>query len=182
MVTPLPAVGSHSHAATGGRPLALTAMTTSDVVEYVSDKDPAKTQKPQLIDPKDPSKGEIMSEAVGEGATIFRLKPLDVFLMGYIYDNASTLSGRQGDDMVGIHTRVNQTNIEAVRHGLVGFSNFVDAKGGHVRLSQTKAVVNGREYTTVDDASMQLLGLHLIQELANKIKAISEVSGAAEKN
>lgn len=160
--------------------MALIAMTTSDVVEYVSEKDPAKTKQPTLVDPNDPSKGEIMSTVIGDGATVFKLKPLDVFLMGYIYDNASTLSGRQGDDTVGIHTKVNQTNIEAVRHGLVGFSNFLDSKGDHLRFKEGKTVVNGREYQTASDETIKLLGLHLIQELAGKIKEISEVSQADE--
>lgn len=160
--------------------MALIAMTTSDVVEYVSDKDPAKTKQPVLVDPNDPSKGEIMSDVIGDGATVFKLKPLDVFLMGYIYDNASTLSGRQGDDTVGIHTKVNQTNIEAVRHGLVGFTNFPDERGNPLRFESGKAVVNGREYDVASDATLKLLGLRLIQELAGQIKEISEVSKGDE--
>ena len=81
---------------------------------------------------------------IDEGATKFKLKSLDVFLMGYIYDNASTLSGKQGTDEVGIHTRMNQTNIECVRHGLAGFMNFADAKGNQIAFKTQKAVVNGR--------------------------------------
>lgn len=162
--------------------MALIAMTVADTISYVSDKDPAKHKKPVLIDPSDPSKGEILSEEVGKGATKFFLKPLDVFLMAHIYDNASTLSGRQGDDMVGIHTRVNQTNIDAVRHSLTGFENFPDKKGNQVRFSTQKAVVNGREYDVASDETMRHLGLQLIQELGDKVKEISEVTAEEEKN
>jgi len=70
--------------------MALIAMT----ITYVSDKDPAKKKTTVFLDPTDPSKGEITSSEIGSDATVFRLRPLDVFLMGYIYDNASELSGR----------------------------------------------------------------------------------------
>ncbi|MCL4743837.1 MAG: hypothetical protein KJZ83_00330 [Burkholderiaceae bacterium] len=154
----------------------------SDTVEYVSDLDPAKGQKSVPLDSNDPSKGEIITDDIGEGATVFLLRPLDVFLMGYIYDNASVLSGRQGDDMVGIQTRVNQTNIDAVRHGLAGFRNFCDKHGNQIRHRTQKAVVNGREYQVVSDEIMNMFGVRLIAELAQKIKDVSEVSKDEEKN
>jgi hypothetical protein len=162
--------------------MALIAMSSSDVLDFVSDLDPAKSQKSTLIDPNDPSKGEIMDEVIGSGATVFELKSLDVFLMGYIYDNASTLSGEQGSNAIGIHTRMNQTNIEAVRHGLVGFRNFADAKGKHIQFSTQSIVVNGRKYEVASDDTVTRLGIRLIQELASKIKEISEVTADEEKN
>ena len=162
--------------------MALIALTVSDTVEYVSDLDPAKSKQPVPIDPADPSKGTTMKEVVGDGATVFLLKPLDVFLMGYIYDNASTLSGKQGDDTVGIHTRVNQTNIDAVRHGLAGFRNYADRNGNAIPFKTQKAVVNGREYDVAHDDILKTLGIRLIQELADKVKEISEVSPDEEKN
>jgi hypothetical protein len=161
--------------------MALIALTVSDTVEFISDRDPAKQKQPKLIDPSDPPKGQIIQDVVGEDATRFYLSPLDVFLMGHIYDSASILSGKSGSDEVGIHTRVNHTNIEAVRHGLKGFKNF-DGKDGPVRFRTQKAIVNGREYEVVADAVMNRLGIQLIQELATKIKAISEVTADEEKN
>ena len=162
--------------------MALIAMSSSDVIDFVSDLDPAKSKQATLIDPNDPSKGEIMSDTVGPGATVFQLKSLDVFLMGYIYDNASTLSGEQGSSAIGIHTRVNQTNIEAVRHGLVGFRNFADANGKHILFNTQTVVVNGRKYEVASDETVTRLGIRLIQELATKIKEISEVTAEEEKN
>jgi len=160
--------------------MALIAMTTADTVEYVSDYDPAKKYaEPPLAGGIVPI---VRPFTVGSGATTFKLRGLDVFLNGYIYDNASQLSRREGDESVGIHTRVNQTNIEAVRHGLVGLDNFNDAKGAAVKFETQKAVVNGRVYDVVADTVMNKLGLRLIQELAAEIKRISEVSKAEEKN
>jgi len=162
--------------------MALVAMTTSDTVEYVSGRNPAKTRQTVFADPSDPSKGTVVKTVIGEGATVFVLKPLDVFLMSWIYDNASALSGKQGSDEVGIQTRVNQTNLDAVRFSLTGFRNFMDAKGNHVLFKTKKAVVAGREYTVADDDTLSSLGLKLISELADHVKLISDVSTAEEKN
>lgn len=157
-------------------------MTTSDVVRYVSDKDPCKVKTQVPVDPNDPTKGTKEHVTISEGATVFFLKPLDVFLTGYIYDNASTLSGKQGDDTVGIHTRINQTNIDAVQHGLAGFENFSDNKGNSNPFTTVKKVVAGREYEVAADDVLKRLGIRLVQELAEEIKRISEVAPAEEKH
>jgi hypothetical protein len=162
--------------------MALTAMTTADLVEYVSDLDPAKQKKFVPIDPTDPKKGEVETEVIGEDATVFKLRPLDIFLMGHIYDNASILRGESGSNEIGIHTRVNQTNIDAVRFGLAGIQNFKDNRGNTVHFKTQKAVVNSREYDVAHDDVMNRFGVRLVADLAQKIKTISEVTGIEEKN
>lgn len=162
--------------------MAIKALSLSDTFEYVSDSDPSKVVKTVPVDPDDPKKGTKAEIVIDDGATVFGLKPLDVFLMGYIYDNASTLSGRQGSEEVGIHTRVNQTNIEAVKFGLAYFKNFKDESGNDVSVKTVKASVNGREYDAASDETLRLLGNRLIAELASEIKTKSEVSSEATKN
>lgn len=162
--------------------MALIALTVNDAVTHVSDRDPCKVTRTVPVDPLDPSKGTKIETEIKEGATKFFLKPLDVFLMGHIYDNASVLSGKSGSDEVGIHTRMNKTNIDAVQHGLTGFENFADKKGNAVVFRTVKDTVNGREYDVADDAVLKALGIQLIQELASEIKRISEVSADEEKN
>lgn len=157
-------------------------MTPADVIDYVSDADPSKKKVKKEIKGA-AGDAPVMKDVteIGPGATVFKLKGLDVFLMGWIYDNASTLSQSNASE-VGIHTRINQTNIEAVRHGLAGFTNLTDAKGGQVSFKTQKAVVNGREYEVVADETLNVLGIRVIGELAREIKKISEVSGQEAKN
>ena len=162
--------------------MALIAMTTSDTEEYVSDRDPCKVKTKVFNDPEAPAKGFEMQTTILPGATKFLLRSLDVFLMGYIYDNASQLTGREGSAEIGINTRVNQTNIDAVRHGLCDVINFADKTGNQVKFKGQKAVVNGRQYEVVHDDIMNMLGITLIAELADKIKSISEVTAAEAKN
>lgn len=163
--------------------MALIALTTADTVDFVSKQDSDYKVENVPVDPNDPSKGTKEKVTIGEGACVFKVRPLDVFLMGHIYDNASHLQGRQGSDEVGIRTRVNQTNIDAVRFGLAMIpSNFRDKQGNAIRFKTQKAVVNSREYDVVADDVMSTLGLRLIAEMAERIKEISEVSAAEEKN
>lgn len=161
--------------------MALIAMTTADTVDYVSDLDPSKKKVKVPIDPADESKGFVDKYEIGPGATVFKLRGLDVFLNSMIYDNASMLQGLENSEKFGIQTKVNQTNLDAVRHGLIGLKNFSDAKGNAVGFETQKAVVNGRPYDVVSDKVMNTLGIRLIQELASKIKEISEVTAAEEK-
>lgn len=161
--------------------MAIKALTKSDSFKYVSDKDPAKSKVKVLVDESDPSKGEIEQEKIDwSTATVFHLRSLDVFLMGHIYDNASLLTGSGGDSF-DIKTRINQTNIDAVRFGLVGFDNFADDRGVGIKFKTVKKVVNGREYDALDDDILNSMGLNLIGELAGKIKEASEVSAEDEK-
>lgn len=162
--------------------MALIALTTAHTVQYVSNMDPSKVRTFVPVDPEDPEKGVKEHIEVKEDASYFTLRPLDVFLMGYIYDNASHIRGKQGDSEIGVHTRVNQTNIDAVRFGLAALpDNFKDAKGNPIRYRTVKEVVNGRSYDAVDRAVLDTLGLYLIGELAGEIKRISEVSGDQAK-
>jgi hypothetical protein len=163
--------------------MALIALTTGDLVKFVSDQDPAKTKTKVPNDPTDATKGEKEVESIDyQTATVFYVRPLDVFLMGAIYDGASELTGRQGQEEIGIHTKVNKTNIEAVKFGLSKWENFADANGKSVNVKTEKMTRNRREYEVVDDATINMLGIQLVQELANKIKSISEVSKVALKN
>lgn len=162
--------------------MALVALTIASTITYVSDRDPSKQVVDVPIDPEDLSKGAKKETRIGDGATKFFLKPLDVFLKGYIYDNATHLVGKSGTDDVGIHTRINQTNIDAVRFGLAGFENFSDASGNPVKFKTVKDNVNGREYDAVATDVLNTLGLELIGELASQIKSASEVSAEEAKN
>lgn len=162
--------------------MAIAAMTVHSTVTYVSDKDPSKVVTQVPLDPADPTKGTVTHTEIREDATTFLIRPLDVFLLGHIYDNASLLTGKSGSEEVGIHTRVNKTNIEAVRHGLIGFENFARKDGTPIRFTTTEVHVNGRDYTVASDDVMSALGIQLVQELAGKIKEISEVSAVEEKN
>jgi hypothetical protein len=156
-------------------------MTSADAVDYVSDLDPCKRKTKTARDPDDPSKGFDESWDVQPGATSFKLRSLDVFLMSVIYDNAQQLRGREGSNEFGIQANINQTNVQAVRHGLIGFTNFCDAKGNAIAYETQKENVNGRPYDVVSDTVMNRMGVRLIQELAAKIKEISEVTPKDEK-
>lgn len=163
--------------------MALRALTTADVFIFASKRDPSVTVTKVLNDATDASKGFKEEVVIGEGASKFGLRPLDVFLMGHIYDNATELrtARAEGSD-VGIHTRINQTNIDAVRFSLCTIENFPDKSGMPVRMQTQPAQVNGRDYEVAHEDVLNSLGLKLIEEMAVKVKEISEVSAVDAKN
>jgi hypothetical protein len=157
--------------------MALVARAVSETVKYVSDQDPAKTTNMIPLDPNDPSKGLKPDVIIDwEKATIFHVHPLDIFLMADIYDNAQSLSGTGGSSEVAIHTKVNKTNVDAVRFGLSKLENFYDKDGKAVLLQFEEDTRNGRKYQVLTDATMDRLGLMVITDVANEIKRISEVT------
>ena len=62
--------------------MALIAMTTADAVDYVSDLDPAKTQEGSSCRRQPTRRRGSRTSSLAEGATTFKLRSLDVFLMG----------------------------------------------------------------------------------------------------
>jgi len=163
--------------------MALFARTTVETVDFYSEMDPDVTVREVPVDKNDPKKGTKKLRDIADGASRFKIGPLDVFLMAHIYDNASKLSGKQGSEEVGIETRMNATNIDAVRFGLRGLPDgFRNRQGQEIKYEVEKRSVNGREYTAVKDSVIDTLGLHLIAEMAEAIKELSEVSVDEEKN
>ena len=159
--------------------MALTGISIADAFDYVSDSDPCKRKVATSVD------GTLKTETViDDGATTFRLGVLDVFLMGMIYDSSSVI-GRGVDTDVGqidVKTRLNATNIDAVRYGLRGWTHFSDSAGNDIPFETVERIVQSRTYRAVTDECLARLGIRLISELGQQIKAASEVGKAETKN
>lgn len=161
--------------------MALMGMTLADTVDYVSNKDPAKIIKLVPVDDTKPDGEKRVETIIAANASIFKLRPLSVFMKGWVYDNASQVVHRNGDARV--EARYNETNIQAVRFGLVSVENFhTDKAGNNLTWKPIKVTFNGREYEAVPDNVLSMFGLELVAELAAEIKRISEVSVVEEKN
>ena len=167
--------------------MALVGISRTDTFPYVSNDDPCKRKVQKALPAPDGGtpilKPDEFDEIVDDGATIFTLGVLDVFLMGMIYDKSTKIS-RSVEDTgeVNMHTAINATNIETVRFGLKGWEAFKDPMGNDIRFDTVKRVVMGRDYEAATDAMLNLLGIRLINELATEIKKASEVSKAEAKN
>ena len=160
--------------------MALVGISVFDAFDYVSDTDPCKRKV------ETPTDGGItkITTVIDDGATTFRLGVLDVFLMGMIYDNSSVI-GRgpdTGEGQIDVKTRLNATNIEAVRYGLRGWTHFTDAQGNDIPFVSADRIVQGRTYKAANDDCLARLGIQLIAELGQQIKTASEVGKAETKN
>lgn len=111
-------------------------------------------------------------------ATRFFLRPLDVATNAKLADSATTVSG-DGD----IHINAQATAVEYVRHGLVGWANFLDQDGNDIPFKTVKRTVGARNGVELaSDESLDALGLELVRDLASKIRSLSSVSKADAKN
>lgn len=176
--------------------MAIYGLSRSETWPYVLDSDPSKKTSKKLIDPDNPELGQEEYTDWDEDATVFTLKGLDVFLMGDIYDKSSQIAQTEGG--YALNTSINKTNIEAVKFGLQGWTNFkmpqrdpksgdvLRDKHGDVVLSDVpfkteKVSMGGREYTVCTAETLSALGIQAIRELGQQIKERSEVSKVEAK-
>ena len=105
---------------------------------------------------------------IGDGATVFKLRKLDVFLKGYIYDNASRCARRAGlrQDRHPDPRQPDEYRRRASRPRR--HREFRRQPAAPSPSRRQKVVVNGRPYDVVSDEVMNTLGIRLIQELANR--------------
>ena len=162
--------------------MAVTGITRSDKTDHVLDSDPAKRRVPLEV-PRIENGEKITEEVViDDDATFFECGVLDLFLMGMIYDQATQVSRAEEDGLLQVNTRLNRTNIDAVRFGLKGWRNFCDAAGDEIPFKTVEKNVDGRKYRAVTDDCLTRIGIRDIQELAGVIKEQSELTKAEAKN
>jgi hypothetical protein len=109
-------------------------------------------------------------------ATIWHLGVLSSRDVGRIRDMATSLKFKTGvkedeatDDDVETSIARAKMNFEAVRLGLTGWSNFLDANGNTLDFKTVKRDVAGRKRDVVPDELLDMIPLDVIEELANLI-------------
>lgn len=162
--------------------MAIVGISKGDLVAYVSDDDPCKKIGKVPVDASDPSKGLKEETQITEGATVFNIGGLDVFMMGWIYDRGQSITRDAVEGEMGIQTKMNATAIEACRFGVRSWENFKDANGNDIEYKTNKRIVLGRDYVGLTDECLLTMGIRLVTELGNKIKEISNVTPADAKN
>lgn len=109
-------------------------------------------------------------------ATKFTIGALDAFVTAYVYDRTLTFSDSEATGKATAQVKMNEANIEQVRFGLKGWSNFKDAAGNDIQFTMVEKVVLGKKYVVVSDDAMTMLPIEIIRELSAKIRKINEVT------
>lgn len=170
--------------------MALVALSKKDNEKYVSDLDPAKQWVDEPINPQDKSKDaptHRVEKIDWSEATVFVLGSLDNRILASIYDGSLSMSMEAsggGDESrnVDMQMTLNASNYQAVRFGLVDWTNFIDDKGKVISFKKEMIKRDGQTYQVVARECMNCLDVRLISELADKIKARSSVTPALAKN
>jgi len=115
------------------------------------------------------------------GATTFDLGSIPARVLGSIKDKSTSfLSDAKGEEINTV-VQQNKTNIDIVSIGLRGWSNFQNSKGQDVPFETTKRNIAGQSLVVADDATMDMLQLEDIIELAEQILSINEVETEKKK-
>ncbi len=140
--------------------MALVGITLSGTKTYESVKDPARGTP---------------------DATKFTIGTIDFTTMSRILDGA--LVFHQGDDARNqTHVRLNETNAELVRFGVLDWSNLKDANGNDIAPKRVKRLAAGKEVDALSDESLAVLGIELVAELAGEVRRANSVTKADVKN
>lgn len=140
--------------------MAIKGLTLSSVERYISDEDPAKAAEGQ------------------EGATVFILGPIDVFITGSVLDKVLI----QSNEGIPRQVMLNRLYLETVRFGLRGWENFQDSAGHEIKYETNKVWVANKEYTVVSDECLVQMPLAVMRDLSQRIQRLNTVTEAEAKN
>jgi hypothetical protein len=126
-----------------------------------------------------------LKEDVGEDKTVFKIGILDTPLRLYLNDKLSKYKISQGDGLAPaeVEYNVHAMNLEAVRFGLRGWSNFKDKTGQEVTYSVVSTAVpkvGNRDGLT--DFLLKKFHPDWIYELGQEILRQNKLDKEAEKN
>ena len=127
--------------------MAITGMSKVETVDFISEKDPCKSES--------------------EGATVFILGAVDKEIIGALRDSMQSLEMTDGKQKVVMNTSA--TLVKACRIGLKGWRNFKDAEGKDIPFKLEEGYPFGKSMKIVSKETMEKLPLDLAIELGQAI-------------
>ena len=118
----------------------------------------------------------------GEDQTIWLLGTIDAVLLAQLEDDLLhfKVGAEEGDTETKL--KMNEKNVEVVRHGLKGFTNFTDNGGAEVRYQKRSVTRAGRSVSVMEDATLRRIPAPIIRELAEQILAGNSLTEDEVKN
>lgn len=127
--------------------MAITGLNKLETVDYISEKDPCKSE--------------------AEGATVFVLGSVDKEIIGAIKDSMQSLEMVDGKQKIVMNTSASY--IKACRVGLRGWRNFKDSEGKDIPFKLEEGYPFGKAMKIVSKETMEKIPLDLAIELGQAI-------------
>jgi len=127
--------------------MAITGLSKIETTEYISEKDPCKTE--------------------AEGATVFLLGAIDKELVGALRDNAQTMDLTDGKQSMVLNTSAMM--VKACRAGLRGWRNFKDDSGKDIMFKLEEGYLFGKPLKLVSEETIAKMPFDLVIELGRAI-------------
>lgn len=142
--------------------MALIGIDPSEVLEYISKKDP---------DPKNP--------------TVFKLGVVDSLTIAKIEDNLTVFTIDPNNPEAKTDTKMStgKREIELIRAGLKGWDNYKDKKGADIPFTTTYSRAGGSTKIEIpNDDTIKRLSTIIVKELSGEIYNQNKVSDDERKN
>lgn len=127
--------------------MAITGLSKLENTDYISEKDPCKTE--------------------AEGATVFVLGALDKETLGALRDSMQTLEMSEGKNRVVMNTSA--VFVKACRVGLRGWRNFKDADGKDIPFKTEDDYLFGKSCKLLTQETVGKFPMDLLMELGQAI-------------
>ena len=152
--------------------MALVGISKFEDEEFVSRLDPCRVVYPDFEadgrTPHSKAKQTDIEKSREQGATIFIVGALTVNVRTYITDKTGVVQELDQEGSRLIH-RNGMRTLEACRFALKRWENFKDPSGRDIPITTTEKIVLGSNYTVLDDATLERLGVALISEIGEYI-------------
>jgi hypothetical protein len=136
--------------------MALIAVDTSQLFDFISKFDPEKHDRAK--------------------ATIFHVSPIPGrFLEDMRSKNNVMLYDPQKPNQEAKIQFSGAMHVDVVRHGLKGFTNFLDRDGRPVEFKTKKVNVQGRTVELVSDMVLDSMPLNVIEEMSEFIQSLTRL-------
>jgi hypothetical protein len=119
-----------------------------------------------------------------EPRTVFLLGAIPAVVMASLKDQSRVVlvDITNNDGRTPVRTNVGEMQLNYVRYGLKGWTNFKNRKGETVPFRTQKQSLSGREVEVASDESLNYLSDEIVQELADKLRDFNSLSVEEVKN
>ncbi len=123
-----------------------------------------------------------------EPRTLWKIGVIDTMIMSEIRDKITVFEAdREVDPSAQSRTartklNLHMADIEYVRHGLKGFTNFCDSNGNAIMFRTERRFCAGKQMDVVSEEILSIIPMPIIEELAFYIKNKNVLSEQEIKN
>jgi len=120
-----------------------------------------------------------------QNPTVFHIGFMDSFLRGWIEDKSTSIEFSAGgpDEQARGNVMMKKRSIMLVQYGVRNIEAFIDPNAKEpIKVSLGQSSISGKGYPVLPDKIVAMIPMQIIDELADEVVRIQDLSGAETKN